>query len=314
MAKELSATERAWQVAIERYGSRQDVTAIDLGSKYKGGESAPTLALRIHVARKLKLADIPASDIVPSTIEGIPTDVIEATYLHQALASTPKRRGRNAVLRPGVSVAAAGCRAGTLGAIVFSEADGKAQLLSAAHVFVNRFRPDRGNKIVQPALDDGGRIKDDSVASLEGFFIQNSWRSDAAIAAINGSRTFNRIPIGARQAPEVVKTAQPGDVLSKSGRTTGVTKGRVEGRGLYKYPAAPLGVVGFRLRIAEGPDTILNDLTGPGDSGALWYGDDGRVVYGLHCAGEFTNSITEFSIACDLNPILTAFAVSLTPP
>lgn len=307
------AIERALTSAIEKFGSRSDITAIDRGVKYEGGQGVGRSCVRFHVRRKLRPGDVPADLMLPSSIEGVVTDVIEAEYLHQAGTASVKRRGRNEELRPGMSIAAAGCRAGTLGAIVFDRASRQPLLLSVAHVFVNVFRPEVGDRILQPARDDGGNADRDSVATLRRFFQQDSWRSDAAVAELNGSRTFSRVPIGVRQAAEEVGTAQPGTLLQKSGRTTGITEAVVEGRGIYKYPFAPRGVVGFRLRLPPGAvDTPLNDLSGPGDSGALWYGDGGRIAYGLHCAGEVAGDSAEFAVACDLAPILTAFDVTLT--
>ena len=56
------------------------VTGVDIGPKRVNGEATGELAIRIYVVRKRPLDDIPVNERIPSTIGGVPTDVVERTF------------------------------------------------------------------------------------------------------------------------------------------------------------------------------------------------------------------------------------------
>ena len=56
-----------------------NVHRIEVAPKKVGGEVTNRLALRITVAKKLPLGRIPADELIPSSIFGLPTDVVEST-------------------------------------------------------------------------------------------------------------------------------------------------------------------------------------------------------------------------------------------
>lgn len=53
------------------------VTGVDVGPKIVGGRETDTLAIRVYVQRK---ADVPAEQMIPKEIHGVPTDVIERRF------------------------------------------------------------------------------------------------------------------------------------------------------------------------------------------------------------------------------------------
>lgn len=55
-----------------------NVRRVEVAPKIVVGEITNQLALRITVAKKLPLAQIPADQLIPSSIFGMPTDVVEA--------------------------------------------------------------------------------------------------------------------------------------------------------------------------------------------------------------------------------------------
>lgn len=55
------------------------VRRVEVSEKEVGGKTTRRVALRITVARKLPLSEIPAEQLIPATIFGMPTDVVEGS-------------------------------------------------------------------------------------------------------------------------------------------------------------------------------------------------------------------------------------------
>ena len=53
------------------------VRKIEVGFKQVAGEMTNRIALRITVAKKLPLAQVPPDQLIPESIFGMPTDVVE---------------------------------------------------------------------------------------------------------------------------------------------------------------------------------------------------------------------------------------------
>ena len=86
------------------------------------------------------------------------------------------------------------------------------------------------------------------------------------------------------------------DVLEKSGRTTGITRGRVQGIGTFNnvFPA-------IHLRpLLGGMGTVISDR---GDSGAVWYSTISGAAVGLHVAGD-NSGANPFAIAAVLTEVV----------
>ncbi len=54
------------------------MTGVDVGPKYVNGRRTDELAIRVYVEKK---SDVAAADAIPEEIEGVPTDVIERTFV-----------------------------------------------------------------------------------------------------------------------------------------------------------------------------------------------------------------------------------------
>lgn len=63
---------------------RPGVTGVDVGFKRKGGKPTDSLAIRVHVRRKLPVEALPAHDVFPERLGPYDVDVIEAEYGPQA--------------------------------------------------------------------------------------------------------------------------------------------------------------------------------------------------------------------------------------
>jgi len=101
--------------------------------------------------------------------------------------------------------------------------------------------------------------------------------------------------------------AQVGTEVIKSGRTTGVTRGRVTGvEGTARMPYS-----GVYRRIRN--VMTIDPRRGPyvsagGDSGSFWLDEETMNVVGLHFAG---SDRPERALAIDMQPILDALNVNI---
>ncbi len=79
---------------------RQNVVACGLGYKIRGTEQTQELSLIVSVVRKLPKEELSSKDLVPQTLDGLPTDVVETGYI-RAQGSIPRPQ-RPAM--PGISL------------------------------------------------------------------------------------------------------------------------------------------------------------------------------------------------------------------
>jgi endonuclease G len=130
---------------------RPGVTAVDVGFKIKDEQLTDTVALRVHVGRKLPAAELEKSEIFNESgkaskqVGGFPVDVIEATYgpsngptvLDYEDAAALEAVDRKTAVDPligGISCGNPRVTAGTIGAIVFNTTTCKPMILSNWHM------------------------------------------------------------------------------------------------------------------------------------------------------------------------------------
>lgn len=204
--------------------------------------------------------------------------------------------GRVRPLRPGVSIAHVDVTAGTLGAFVRlapapvdGADDGSVYALSNWHVLAGSPSARVGDVVVQPGPADGGSAPDDRVGTLAALVPLEAGVTqtvDAAVALLDDPTVDPEYPVGRVTGAAV---AVGGEAVGKSGRTTGVTTGRVTAIELDDV------VVGYGdgLGALRFDDQIEVEATGEGpfsrggDSGSLVYREDG-VALGLLFAGSET--------------------------
>jgi hypothetical protein len=121
------------------------------------------LCFRVYVTQKLPLSKLSSKDIIPKSINNIPTDVVEIGEI-KALSIDKTKKFRPVIF--GVSIGHIYITAGTNG-FLFVDEKGEKYFGSNAHVFVDN--PSKEPKdidvkdIIQPGKYDGGTI-DDKVA------------------------------------------------------------------------------------------------------------------------------------------------------
>lgn len=158
------------QGATWRLMGLENVVGVGRGPKTRGGLRTSEDCIVVLVKKKLPENVLCAQEIVPTTVRGVPTDVVEVGEL-RFLAS---RRGRMRPARPGVSIGHGKITAGTFGAVVWDRRTGQPLILSNNHVLANATsgrdgRARQGDPILQPGVVDGGTVERDRIAVLDRF-------------------------------------------------------------------------------------------------------------------------------------------------
>ncbi|MCB8961190.1 MAG: hypothetical protein H6651_12815 [Ardenticatenales bacterium] len=280
----------------ELWLNRPGVTGLDVGYRLEDGHLTDELAIRVHVARKL-----PNSALEPGTsfsIQGDSSllgdfriDVIEASYKPAAAAPPGANIVRTNRIDPivgGISVGNARVSAGTLGAIVWDRESGAPCVISNWHVLCGSNACKPGEIIYQPGPFDGGG-QEDRIAELLRWQLDR--HGDAALAKLSGDREFARDLLALNPLAGIEADPRLGLKVVKSGRTTGVTEGSLTAsvfRWGFKYENGPFVMFHNQLRIVpRAPWPAVNyELSGGGDSGAIWVNESNNRAVGLHFAGE----------------------------
>jgi endonuclease G len=319
--KALKSVKRDWL-------RRQGCTAIDVGFKIKSEKVTDDLALRFHVRRKLPMADLAGHEAVggkgESKIGGFPVDVIEAEYgcndqpMRTSELLEPEavnRRDRVDPLVGGVSCGNPRISAGTIGAIVFDRATGDPCILSNWHVLAGSRSAVAGEAILQPGSADGGGTSD-RVGSLLRFRLDRDM--DAGLARLGDQREWSRDilelePLRGVEEPEL------GMPVEKSGRTTGLTKGIIDGVSMtvtINYGSAGLQTLDDQIRIVPRPPwpAVDDEISRGGDSGSVWINEGTRRAVGLHFAGETSTAPSdEHAIANKMTVVSEGLNFSVLP-
>lgn len=276
MVKKDEAVRRAKDHATSALLSKSNVQGVVVGEKVSGGRGTGKSAVVVLVSRKVPVDALAEDDVVPSDVNGVPTDVLEVGRIDKrVLTAMPEaagyQRARAAGIAPGDSCGHPDVTAGTIGALVMNGR--RAAILSNNHVLANENLAKRGDPILAPGPYDGGEIGRDQVGELSGFLpitFSGGNAIDAAIADVS-MREVSRsirwlgVPRGARD-PEL------GDRLIKFGRTTDLTTGRVIGVNATVLVGYDHGVARFEGQILTG------DMSDGGDSGSVALDDEGRAA------------------------------------
>lgn len=260
----------------------------------------------------------------PNSNNPVPMDIIPAKYRPAALSQPPSRgavletprtlneidrRRRLDPLVGGISIGSPSAPVGTLGALVWDKTDGTICILSNWHVLAGDLHAEVGSPCFQPGHFDQGRSSD-VVARLKRWSFDNE--TDAAIAELTGNRHYCAGEIlDLYQQITGVEDPYLGMVVLKSGRSSGVTWGFVDG--LYfstviEYSNGVVREFEDQIHIAPLPPkdefTPVFPISGPGDSGSIWVTKNnghGYRAVGLHFAGDLPRSaFGEYALA---NPI-----------
>jgi hypothetical protein len=287
------------------------------------------VVLRIHVKEKIDQGVLTDAERFPEKIDGVTINVLEAEYQSHAERpviarnETPPPRAANP-LHPGVCVSHSRSGSGTLGLFVRTAGDKNSPvyLLSTQHVLVQSKGAKQEDPIVQPAYLDGGRGPSDVVGGLAAWMLNAN--GDAAIARLNSHRDVvpEQWQSSEVDTPPVrvgkPRTARLGDIVRKSGAATGYTRGLIDGIGCYKlrHGSGTIAMEGFRIVSVDEGNPDGEEISGAGDSGAVWYADEeGHPGIGLHVAGESSDAPSaEHAIACHLDRVFRELGIAVWEP
>ncbi|MFP4366477.1 MAG: hypothetical protein ACLFQA_05225 [Bacteroidales bacterium] len=317
MEKEANEIKELLPAINRELFKKPNIIATGIGFKKVKGTKTGQLCIIASVETKVAASALKHSELIPSNIEGIPTDVSPVGPIH--ILQSPTGRFRPAP--GGVSIGHYNITAGTLGCLV--KRGDKIHILSNNHVLANSNQAVTGDRILQPGPHDGGNVSDDTIAKLSGF-IPIRFENESSNCRISKSLTglynfFARLSgsnvrlhsTGIRQNGNLVDCAiaepvnendvineilQTGNIsgiaegllgmdIKKSGRTTGFTQGIIEQTD-----------VTVRVNFGAGKTALFIDqlmaggMSQGGDSGSVVLNKDNEVV-GLLFAGSTNSTI-----------------------
>lgn len=295
--------------------ARPNVVGVGRGFKVTKGIRTDVESIIVLVREKVPGTELTVSAKVPSSLQDIPTDVVEVGDLR----AQQDRTGRHRPARPGISLGHFRVTAGTFGLMVRDRASGEPLILSNNHVIANSNDALTGDPILQPGLADGGDSEADVIGALDRFcpieFTVEPPSCSIARTVVEVANTIARA-IGSRHRLQAYKVnpqatnlvdgavARPLDLglvdeevlgiglvegtraaalgmgVRKSGRTTGLTSGTIN-------------VIDATVTIGYGPSKrarfegqiVTSPMSEPGDSGSALIDAGSQSVVGLLFAG-----------------------------
>lgn len=294
-------TAAAYREAVRRFAKKPWVSGVMISIKERDGKldlaTGPVIA--IHVRKKLKPRSVKAGRRIPDRILGVPTDVIEIN-LERSTSIVGIPTPINLPMRPGRSIGRETVgSAGTLGAIV-RDSDGKRCLLTARHVIADGASSTKKARLVHPGPAD-------AITPPGALFVAKTTEThlgaDAAVARLSpqnlaaDNTTAFGMPtvIGAPDDPVL------GNIVRKSGRTTGDSRAIIQGWGTGDQGVYPA----LLLRPVDGTQPAW----AAGDSGAVWFDETSNRAIGLH-VGKADGQTSEYAVATQLTYIMNALGLT----
>ena len=281
-------------------------------SRASGKKNQFILAVRIQ---RRGLENSPQVELIKKQAKG----EVDVQYIGipTKRAAVPATQKKARPLKIGASIGHFKITAGTLGGFVRSRDDGSVLILSNNHVLANENKGKKGDPVLQPGAIDGGVNPDDKVGELLRFvrFKREAANLvDCALATIDAEVKFDP-----RTLTGIGKLAGLGDAflseddaVSKVGRTTGKTDGRVTAFELDDVVVRfDTGLLQFNNQVEiEGAGDEPFSLGG--DSGSLIVAADRRAVGLLFAGGDVGGTNGKgLTYANPLRAVLDALKVDL---
>jgi hypothetical protein len=301
--------------------STPNVVGVGVGYKVRKNIQTDELCVMAMVQNKIPRIALHESDIVPKTVDGITTDVMEVGKLRALQERTEQWRPAPG----GVSLGHYRITTGTLGCVVQDRQTSERLILSNNHVLADENRGEAGDLILQPGSADGGRPSADTLARLHRFVpIQYRVEPSSCVVASFLVDFFNWLAdvIGSRQrfdgyqinqdatnkvdaalaipvnpewiSDEILDIGQPnrtaqfelGMPVCKSGRTTGFTSGSI----IVVDAMVTITYSEERQALFE-EQIVTTAMSMGGDSGSLLVTNNDSRAVGLLFAGSDQVSI-----------------------
>lgn len=317
--------------------TRKKLLALDhvrdvcIGFRSVGGRITEELAIVVYVDQKLPESALAPKSIVPRSIGGLSTDVeedIDACFVHPSDGPLPADSTRVRPLRSGLSISLDSDHAGTLGFFARRNSDKKPILVSNYHVlFRNRGLPGVDfHTVLQPPIGTENQIAEVAGGKIGGPV-------DCAFAVLNeeGACCCCKNPIPYQNGTDVliykgIAKAKVGDIVSKTGRTSGQTFGKIvsidktiNGPVDYSEYNLPDGssfnfdtlIMVVKWDIAAATFVPNEPFSEKGDSGSALVNENGEIV-GLHFLSYSTpTGDKNYSFAAHIETVETSLAMTV---
>jgi hypothetical protein len=314
-----------------------NVVAVGIGFKESGKKFTEEISYRVFVPEKKGLTDLRPDEIIPASINGIPTDVLTPyVVVNDSDVCGDERRtlSKKRPLQAGIAVSTDSTSYGTLGWFG-TLADSSVVLLTNKHVLYDETNTTDSSvrKTAQPQLGDPSTCccctcGDDnaigeSIIGIRDISPASDTSVDCAIARINADFTDDIIyRITNDSTTEVLSVAgiaeaAVGDNVRKIGARSGFTRGTVIHIGDIAV-AVPPDSAGTAIAVRQGQVLIIPDaaetyqvregvckaaFSNSGDSGAVILNGDNRII-ALNWGGDRTTNNVGITIACRIQNVL----------
>jgi hypothetical protein len=306
---------------------KPNVVGVGVGYKQVDDRRIGEVSLVVLVRRKVPPSALSPRTMVPSQVNGLPTDVIQVGEI-RALQS------RTDHIRPapgGVSIGHYQITAGTLGYVVQDRNSGARFILSNNHVLANGNAASAGDPILQPGPYDGGTVARDTLARLERFIPIQYATQPSTCGIANAVAVFSNIAailIGSHQRLEAFEVNQQAtnrvdaalarpvndqdvsDEILEIGRISGVVEAAL-GMGVRKSGRTTgltmdtINIIHTTVNVSYGTNRtatfddqiVAGPMSQGGDSGSLIVAADSQQAVGLLFAGSDQTTV--------FNPIQT---------
>jgi hypothetical protein len=296
--------------------ARPSITGVDWGILYKEGQRRGRgYGIRFHVAAKLPLEVVPPGMVLPKELWGVPCDVLQVRFELQEGRATDELDP----LQPGASVGNLQQDfSGTLGGFVVDSATGRRGILSNWHVLCGTHAAKVDDDIIQPGPQHLQARPQRPIGKLKRW-TDLAEGLDAAYAELNDGLNVDLAPFQLTEPIGGVAAPTVGMRVRKVGAKSLLTHAVIDGvEGAYRLNYVRHGDVGDRfmdaLLLVVDPAHRDDNLSMPGDSGALWVEVATNRAVALHFAGERnTGPLAEKSIAHPLPRVLQRLGLEMMP-
>lgn len=265
----------------------ENVRSVAIGHKIVDGEDTGEECTTVGVVEKVPESELQPGDIVPKSVGGVETDVVEVDEIEPE----NRRRSRTRPLISGISCGHQDVTAGTMGFVYQGNGNGNTYVGSNNHVIADENLGDVGDSLLQPGDSDGGSAPEDVFGTLADYVtLEDGVDVDFALAEVADGVPIDDHRIEGVGPPlmSVGESVSVGEEIACSGRTSGVATGTVEQvDASVDIGYSDLGDITVDACI------ISTNFTAGGDSGspAFRFTGDGLEAVGRHFAGSSTSSI-----------------------
>jgi hypothetical protein len=318
----IEARDGVFRLVLARTGGLRlsGIHGVGVGSKIVEGRPSRTMAVRVYLPAKRALRHIVERDRVPSSIDGVPIDVVSSPPAFVMSGAVPPQQQPRDPLCCGLSIGRADTLYGTLAAFCRSTRvgdSGRILMLSNQHVLV-RDNSQRGEPIFQPGKQDAENqhLALRQVGTLFRWHpvqpgsIEN--RVDAAVADLSGAFGHELTIPGDAGRVLGAAPATTNTTVVKFGRTTAMTEGVVTdlscqmsvGLDPADHSKQALFIDQIRIDKREG-HALFGDS---GDSGSLVFEKGTGKAVGLYFAGPIDGS---YGLANHLSAVTERLEIEL---